>query len=65
MYEIFQNDFFIPLLLVYVCHNFHLCSADNQRNQPDTEANQLAVDMEANGNATLHDELIKLAHVAK
>lgn len=26
---------------------FHLCSADDQRNQPEIEANQFAVDMEA------------------
>lgn len=46
---IFQNDFFSPCT---ICQYFHLCSADDQRNQPEIEANQLAVDMEANGNAT-------------
>lgn len=46
---IFRNDFFSPCI---ICQYFHLCSADDQRNQPEIEANQLAVDMEANGNAT-------------
>lgn len=35
-----------------MCQYFHLCSADDQRNQPEIEANQFAVDMEAIGNAT-------------
>lgn len=57
MYEIWLNFskwflFFFTFTTCTICQYFHLCSADDQRNQPEIEANQFAVDMEAIGNAT-------------
>lgn len=52
LYEIWLNFskwflFFFTFTICTICQYFHLCSADDQRNQPEIEANQFAVDMEA------------------